>query len=82
LTTSTDNKLKMNIKYNFLLLYFYILCFTQIQARELGGIVHGKLVPQKPGGIGFAFSGAGGRIAQHLALMEALLNGSVDFIFM
>jgi hypothetical protein len=28
-------------------------------------------------GVAFAFSGAGGRIAQHLALMEALVKGYV-----
>lgn len=31
--------------------------------------------PKGSGGIAFSFSGAGGRIAQHLALMEALVTG-------
>merc|ERR1712000_8778 len=36
----------------------------------------GKLNPAKPGSYALAFSGAGGRIAQHAAMMAALLNGT------
>jgi len=56
------------------LVYFYFIAIITLSGVYMKEILDKKTI-ENTKGPGFAISGAGGRIAQHLALTEALIKG-------